>query len=65
MVIIPSVLIALNPIFVRTAFGQSPLGNGWQQNVFYASSVWLVLSCTSSLLLYFVCPCIWLYRSEC
>ena len=63
MVVMPSVLIALNPILIRAAFGQSAFGDRWQENVFYVSSVWLVLFTAIPLLLYFVCPCIWLYRS--
>jgi hypothetical protein len=60
----PAFVIAIVPLVVRLASGLPLLGNDWQQRAYILSSTWLMAFTAMPILIYFVCPCIWLYRQR-
>lgn len=62
MVMLPAVVVTVLPLIIRGALSLPGWGSTWQEYVLYGMSLWLMFFTAAPLLLYFVCPCVWLYR---
>jgi len=62
MVVCPSVFIAILPVLVRAVMGLPLFGTTYKEQIVCGLGVWLMFFTAFPVIMYFVGPCVWLYR---